>query len=144
RSLDQALRQRAIEVAQLSASAPALLTTPGALDASAGTQQIGVEVVDRRGRIVARSLGLGGGVLPGRRVWARAFPTGAARYGAAELGGDDLRVYVAPLADAGGAAAGGAVAVAASTRDLDATLADVHVVVLLAALAAAIAAAAAL
>ena len=34
RSLDRSLRQRAVEVAQLSASAPALLTTPGALDTS--------------------------------------------------------------------------------------------------------------
>jgi signal transduction histidine kinase len=70
--------------------------------------------------------------------------SGAGRYAGAELGGDDLRVYVAPLADAGGPAAGGAVAVAASTRDLNATLHDVHLVVLLAALVAAAAGAAAL
>src|SRR5205823_10072965 len=47
----------------------------------------------------------------------------------------------APLADAGGPAAGGAVAVAASTQELDTTLASVHLVVVLAALAAAAAAA---
>jgi two-component system, OmpR family, sensor kinase len=144
RSLDQALRRRAIEVAQLSASAPALLTTPGVLDASVGAQQIGVEVVDRHGRIVARSLGLGGRVLPVQPLWHDVISTGRSRYAGAELGGDDLRLYVAPLADAGGPAAGGAVAVAASTHDLESTLADVHLVVLIAALVAAAAAAAAL
>src|SRR5207248_1960266 len=56
RSLDRTLRQRAVEVAQLSASAPALLTSPGALDAPLGGQQLEVQVVDRRGRLVARSL----------------------------------------------------------------------------------------
>ena len=144
RSLDRSLRQRAVDVAQLSASAPALLTTPGALDTSIGAQQISVEVVDRHGRIVARSLALGGRVLPVQPLWQKVIASGSGRYAAAELGGDDLRVYVAPLADAGGPAAGGAVAVAASTHDLNATLADVHLVVLLAALAAAAAAAAAL
>ncbi len=144
RSLDQALRRRAVEVAQLSASAPALLTTPGVLDASAGAQQIDVEVVDRHGRIVARSLGLGGRVLPVQPLWRQVIATGRSRYAGAELGGDDLRLYVAPLADAGGPAAGGAVAVAASKHDLASTLADVHLVVVIAALAAAAAAAAAL
>jgi signal transduction histidine kinase len=144
RSLDRSLRQRAVEVAQLSASAPALLTTPGALDTSIGAQQINVEVVDHRGRIVARSLALGGRVLPVQPLWRSVIAGGAGRYAGAELGGDDLRVYVAPLADAGGPAAGGAVAVAASTRDLTATLHDVHLVVLLAALVAAAAGATAL
>ena len=63
-SLDRALRQRAVEVAQLSAAAPALLTSPGALDAPLGGQQLDVEVVDRRDRIVARSLALAGRVVP--------------------------------------------------------------------------------
>ena len=136
RSLDRSLRQRAVEVAQLSASAPALLTAPGALDASLGGQQINVEVVDRRGRIVARSLALGGKVLPvetraarrdrDRRRPVRRVPSSAT---------SDLRVYVAPLAEAGGPAAGGAVAVAASTHDVDSTLASVRLLVLLAALA---------
>ena len=35
-SLDRSLRQRAVAVAQLSATAPALLVSPGALDAPAG------------------------------------------------------------------------------------------------------------
>jgi two-component system, OmpR family, sensor kinase len=137
RSLDRSLRARAVEVAQLSASAPALLTTPGSLDTAIGGEQVSVEVLDRRGRIVARSLGLGGRVLPVQPLSRAVIADGRNRYGRTELGGDSLRAYVAPLADAGGPAAGGAVVVAASTRDLDETLADVHVVVLLAALAAA-------
>jgi hypothetical protein len=64
RSLDRTLRQRAVEVAQLSASAPALLRSPGALDAPLGGQQLDVEAVDPHGRIVARSLALGG------RAWS--------------------------------------------------------------------------
>jgi signal transduction histidine kinase len=144
RSLDRSLRDRAVEVSQLSGSAPALITVPGALDASLGGQQISVEVVDRRGRIVARSLARGGRVLPVQRLLRETIAGGVGRYANAELGTDDLRVYVAPLADAGGPAAGGAVAVAASTHELDSTLSDVHLVVLAAALVAAAAAAAAL
>src|SRR5207237_3252614 len=64
RSLDRTLRARAVEVAQLSASAPALLTRPGALDSPLVGTQVLAQVVDRRGRIVARSLDLGGRVLP--------------------------------------------------------------------------------
>jgi len=144
RSLDRSLHARAVEVAQLSASAPALLTTPGSLDTAIGGEQVSVEVLDRRGRIVARSLGLGGRVLPVQPLWRAVIADGTGRYAATDLGGDDLRVYVAPLADAGGPAAGGAVVVAAPLRDLNETLADVHLVVLLAALAAAVAGAVAI
>ena len=144
RSLDRSLRRRAVEVAQLSASAPALLAAPGTLDASLGGQQINVEVVDRRGRIVARSLALGGKVLPVGSALHAATVTGTGRYVGAELGSEELRVYVAPLAEEGGPAAGGAVAVAASTDDVDSTLATVRLLVLVAALIAAAAGAAAL
>ena len=144
RSLDRSLRQRAVEVAQLSAAAPALLTTPGALDAPLGGQQISVEVVDRRGRIVARSLALGGRSLPVQPVLRDAVASGVGRYVNAHLGADDLRVYVVPLADAGGPAAGGAAAVAASTHDLAETIASVHLFVFVAALVAAAAGALAL
>src|SRR5581483_3128291 len=58
-SLDRSLRERAVAVAQLSATAPALLVSPGALDAPAGGTQVLTQVLDRRGRIVARSLALG-------------------------------------------------------------------------------------
>ena len=136
RSLDRSLRARAVEVAQLSASAPALLTAPGSLDTALGGEQASVEVVDRRGRLVARSLALGGRVLPVAGALHSAISSGTGRYVDAQLGTDPVRVFVAPLAEAGGPAAGGAVAVAASTRDLADTLSSVHLIVILAALVA--------
>jgi two-component system OmpR family sensor kinase len=141
RSLDRSLRQRAVEVGQLSATAPALLVSPGSLDAPLGGGQTMTQIVDRRGRIVARSLALGGRVLPVETVARQVIASGRARYVGARLASDHLRVYVAPLADYGGRAAGGAVAVAASTHDLQETLASVHVFVLVAVLAAGLAAA---
>ena len=137
RSLDATLRQRAVEVAQLSASAPALLTAAGALDSPLGGTHVTVEVVDRRGRIVARSLSLGGRVLPQGALVRAAVAQGRPGYADARLGDDRLRVYAAPLADFGGAAAGGAVVVAASTHDLRGTLASLHAFLLVSALAAA-------
>jgi two-component system OmpR family sensor kinase len=126
-SLDRTLRQRAVEVAQLAASAPALLTTPGALDSPVGGEQLSVEVVDRHGRIVARSLSLGGRVLPVQPVIGAAIRNGRSGWGDASLGGDRLRVYAFPLADVSGAAAGGAGVVAASTGDIDNALHSVEV-----------------
>jgi signal transduction histidine kinase len=137
RSLERTLRERAVEVSQIAASAPAVLTTPGALDSPLGGTQLSVEVVDRQGRIVARSLSLRGKVLPAGRLLARAISGGRSRYASFESGGDDMRAYTAPLADVGGPAAGGAVVVAASKHDLDATLASLHLIVFVAGLAAA-------
>jgi signal transduction histidine kinase len=96
---------------------------------------LSVEVVDRRGRIVARSLALGGRVLPVGKEIRSVVASGRGRYANAELGSDQLRLYVAPLAETGGSASGGAVAVAASTRDLSSTLGSVHLFVVIAALA---------
>ena len=141
RSLDRSLRARAVEVAQLSATAPALLTSPGALDAPLGGEQLSVEVLDRRGRIVVRSLALGGRVLPVGAFERRVVAGGVGRYLNVRLGSDHLRVFLAPLAETGGAAGGGVVAVAASTDDVSDTLRRVHLFVLAAALAAAAAAA---
>ena len=135
RTLDRELRQRAVEVAQLSASAPALLTQPGALDSPLGGPETNVEVLDRRGRLVARSLALGGRILPARAAAARAIATGAPTYSTQDFGDDRVRVYAAPLANFGGAAAGGAVVVAASLRTTDRTLGDLHFFVVIAALA---------
>jgi two-component system, OmpR family, sensor kinase len=136
-SLDATLRRRAVAVAQLAASAPAVLTTPGALDSPVGGTQLSVEVVDRRGRLVARSLSLGGRVLPVERLLDRAIRRGRSGYTDVASGGEELRAYTAPLADVGGAAAGGAVVVAASTRDLNETLESLHLFVVGAGLAAA-------
>ena len=136
-SFDQTLRARAVEVAQLSAAAPALLTSPGALDAPLGGKQLEVQVVDRRGRTVARSLALSGRVLPVTALVRRVVARGVPVYANVELGSDDLRAYVAPLAQTGGSASGGAVAVAGSTGDISATLASVHLFVLVGAVVAA-------
>jgi signal transduction histidine kinase len=137
RALDRTLRQRAIDVAQLSASAPALLTRPGALDSPLGGTQLMVEVVDKQGRIVARSLALGGRVLPVKPLATRAIARGAVGYSTVTLAGDRLRVYVAPLADFGGAAAGGAVLVAASEHEMTRSLGSLHVFIVLAGVGAA-------
>jgi two-component system OmpR family sensor kinase len=135
-SLDRTLRSRAVAVAQLSASAPALLTTPGSLDSPVGGTQAMVEVVDRRGRIVARSLSLGGRVLPSSLA-RQTIAGDSGSYRTIEFGGDRLRVYAAPLAEAGGPAAGGAALIAASTADISDTLDALHAATLVAALAAA-------
>jgi signal transduction histidine kinase len=95
-----------------------------------------VEVVDRHGRIVARSLSLGGRVLPSSL--ARETIAGeSGSYRTISFDGQELRVYAAPLADVSGPAAGGAALVAASTSDIADTLAALHVATVLAALAAA-------
>jgi two-component system, OmpR family, sensor kinase len=137
RALDRSLRQRAVEISQLSASAPALLTRPGALDTTLGGTQLRVEVLDRHNRLVARSLVLGGRVLPARQLAAQAIATGRGAYATSSVGGERLRLYAAPLADFGGPAAGGAVVVAASEQDMHRTLGDLHLFLVLAGLAAA-------
>jgi two-component system OmpR family sensor kinase len=138
RDLDHTLRARAVEVAQLSVSAPALLTTPGSLDSAVGGAQSMVEVLDRHDRIVARSLSLGGRVLP-RQLAAAAIATGTGRFRSAAFDGSQVRVYAAPLADAAGPAAGGAVVVAASTDDVDDTIGATRALTAFAAIGAAIA-----
>ncbi|HEY0417123.1 MAG TPA: HAMP domain-containing sensor histidine kinase [Gaiellaceae bacterium] len=135
-ALDHSLRARGVEVAQLAASAPALLTTPGSLDSPVGSTQAMVEVVDRRGRIVARSLSLGGRALD-VSLAARAL-RGRAGYADGEVGETDLRVYAAPLATTGGPAGGGAVVVAASTADVEDTIRAVRALTLLGAVGAAL------
>ena len=136
RALDRSLRQRAIEISQLSASAPALLTRPGALDTTLGGTQLRVEVLDRRNRLVARSLSLGGRVLPVRQLAAKAIKSGSSSYATSSFGGERLRLYAAPLPDFGGPAAGGAVVVAASERDMGRTLGNLHLFLVLTGLAA--------
>jgi len=141
--LDRTLRTRAVEVAQLAASAPSLLTTPGALDSPVGATQAMVEVVDARGRIVARSLSLGGRVLP-QAVAREAIRGGRARFTSVEFGDQRLRVYAAPLATVSGPASGGGVIVGASTSGLMDTIRALHALTLLAALGAAAVGAAAI
>ena len=136
-SLDSSLRRRAVAVAQLSASAPALLTAPGALESPLGGTDASVEVLDRRGRLVARSLGLGGRLLPAAALAKRVIATGTPAFGYATQAGDGIRLYVAPLAELRGPASGGAVVVAATTGDLEDTLRALRAGVVLSALGAA-------
>jgi two-component system OmpR family sensor kinase len=136
--LDRSLRGRAVEVARLASSTPTLLTEPGALEGRLTGGALFVQVVDRRGRIVARSGALGGRLLPGGAPLRAALGARRATYGDDRLGTDAIRVYAAPLGQlGGGSAAGGAVLVAGTTSDIDDTLGRARRLVLLCALAAA-------
>lgn len=137
RGLDHSLRTRAAETAQLASSAPALLTTPGALDSPVGATQAMVEVVDKQGRIVARSLSLGGRVLP-RELASTAIAKGQGGYRTVFFDDRSLRVYVAPLGTFAGPAGGGAVIVAAATADVAETISTLHALTFAAALTAAL------
>ncbi len=137
--LDRSLRGRAVEVARLASSTPALLTAPGALEGRLTGGALFVQVVDRRARIVARSGALGGRLLPqGGALRAALSQRRSTGYEDAALGAEPIRLYAAPLGELGGGAArGGAVLVAATTSDIDETLARARRLVLLCALAAA-------
>jgi signal transduction histidine kinase len=119
-SLDDSLRQRATDVARLSASAPALLTDPGALEAPVSGRQLSVEVLDRDGAIIARSLSLGAKLLP-RGALAEAAAEGETGFADERLGDEPIRLFAAPIAEVGGPASGGVVLVASSTTDIEDT-----------------------
>ncbi len=132
--LDDTLRRRAADVARLNATAPSQITSAGALEPGL------VQVVDRSGRIVARSSALGGRVLP---VDAAVQGDRQPRFTDDRLGSDQVRVYTAPLGELGqGAAAGGVVVVASDLAGIEHTLARTRSLVALCALVAAALAAA--
>jgi len=136
--LDSDLRRRAADVATLSVSAPALLTSPGALDSSSNGAALDVEVLDRTGAILSRSLALGARTLPADTLAADVIRSGHARYHTGSLDDQPIRIYAAPLPTVGGGrATGGAVIVASSTAQIDQTLHRLRALTLLAALAAA-------
>ena len=116
-SLDDSLRQRATDVARLAVSAPALLRSPGTLESPLSGHQLSVEVLDSEGAIVARSLSLGAKLLP-RTAASKAARGGATAFADADLDGESIRVFAAPIADAGGPASGGVVLVAGSNADI--------------------------
>jgi signal transduction histidine kinase len=116
-SLDSALRQRAEQVAQLAVSAPAVLNTPGALESPVSGRQIAVEVIDARGRILARSLTLGARLLPQNRLARAAIASGATGFENIDLDDRLFRMFAAPIA-LSGPAGGGAVLVASDTTDI--------------------------
>lgn len=119
-SLDDSLRQRATDVAKLAVSAPALLRAPGGLESPVSGRQLDVEVLDREGAIVARSLSLGASLLP-RGDAVAAAEAGRTAYEDDDLGGEPIRLFAAPIAEVGGPAAGGVVLVASSTVDIEDT-----------------------
>ena len=119
-SLDNALRQRAVQVAQLAVSAPALLSSPGALESPVSGHQIVVEVLDSRGRILARSLTLGASVLPEDSLAHAALASGATGFEDIELQNAVFRMFAAPV-PLTGPASGGAVLVASDTTDITQT-----------------------
>jgi two-component system sensor histidine kinase MprB len=139
-TLDAGLRRRAIDVAQLAVTAPALLTNPGALESPVSGRQIAVEVVDARGRIIARSLTLGARILPLDPLVRAAIARGRTGYENRDIGGRTFRVFAAPIARAGGEASGGAVLVASDVTDIHSTLDHLRLVLIIAGLAVALAA----
>jgi len=139
-SLDSALRQRAQEVAELAISAPAVLNNPGALETPVSGRSIAVEVLDAHGRILARSLTLGAGLLPEDRLARAAIASGATGFENVSLGGRPFRVFAAPIA-LSGPAGGGAVLVASDTSDISHTTAHLGVLVVIAGAGAALLAA---
>ncbi len=130
--LDATLRDRAAQVAQLAATAPALLTSPTVLGSSVESRQIDVEVVDRHGTRMA------GATLPVGPLAGRVIASGRAGYAAGTLAGHPIRIYVAPLAALGGPASGGAVIVASTTDEIDSTLRESRTLIVASALAAAL------
>jgi two-component system, OmpR family, sensor kinase len=121
-SLDSALRRRALSVAQLAVTAPGVLNAPGAFESTDSGRQVVVEVLDSRGRILGRSPTLGARLLPAQRLEQHAIGAGRAGFESTTLDGHPLRVFAAPIAQAGGPAAGGAVLVASDTSDIHHTL----------------------
>ncbi len=117
-------------MAQLAVSAPAVLNAPGALESPVSGRQIAVEVIDARGRILARSLTLGAGLLPEDRLARAARVSGATGFENIDLDGRPFRLYAAPIA-LSGPAGGGAVLVASDTTDISHTTAHLGVLVVL-------------
>ena len=91
-------------------------------------------MVDGQGRLLHRSLALGGRVLPADDLVARAIATGRPQLASRSAGGLDLRVSVTPLAAVGGGS--GAVVVAADVSDVNENLGDIRRVTPIAALSA--------
>ena len=91
---------------------------PGALEGPAAGRQIVVQVLDARGRLVARSLALGAQLLPQDALERAARRRGQAGLETVVVGGRELRMFAAPIADAGTPASGGVVLVASDTSDI--------------------------
>jgi signal transduction histidine kinase len=118
-----------------------VLTDPGGLESPVSGRQIAVEVIDRRRRILARSLTLGADLLPQDALFRRALLAGQTGYENVHVGSRRFRLFAAPIADAGGPAAGGVVLVASDYSDISDTINHLGVVLAVAGAAAAMLAA---
>jgi len=137
-SLDQTLHDRAVEIMRLSVSTPALLTAPGALASPTGGTEVDVEVFDRHGNVIASSPALAGQRLPGQALVEQALTAGTGGYATGTFAGAPIRMFAAPVADVGGAAAGGAVLAGSSLGAVTDTLGHVRAVIAISAIAAAL------
>ncbi len=137
-SLDSALRQRALQVSELAVSTPAVLNEPGALEGTVSGRQIVVEVLGADGRLLSRSLALGASLLPEDRLARAAIGAGRTGFEDVSIEGREFRMYAAPIAQAGGIAAGGAVLVASDTTDISQTVDHLEFVLALAGVGAAL------
>jgi two-component system, OmpR family, sensor kinase len=137
-SLDDTLRRRAADVAQLNASTPAELTQPGALEGRLSGGSLYVQVLDKAGRLVVRSSALGGRVLPETPAVKAALERREPTFGDASLGSEPVRLYAAPLGSLSrGPGSGGAVIVAGSTADIERTVDRARTIIALCAVVAA-------
>ena len=87
-------------------------------------------MIDARGRILARSLTLGAGLLPEDRLARAARVSGATGFENISLGGQPYRLFAAPIA-LSGPAGGGAVLVASDTSDISQTTSHIGLLVVL-------------
>jgi signal transduction histidine kinase len=134
--LDDTLRRRAADVARLNATAPGQLTEVAALEGGG----LLVQVVDRRGRIVARSSALGGRVLP---IDQDVLRDRQPRLEDARLGTEPVRLFTAPLGELGaGEASGGAVVVGSELAAVERTVDRARLLIAICALVAGLIAAA--
>ncbi len=138
-SLDSSLRQRAVEVARLAVSAPAVLTAPGSAriaDLRAAAERRGARPQSRRSSPARSPLAPSccrAGPRSRRLCGAEAAmptPSSTANRSAS---------YAAPIAAVGGPAGGGVVLVAASTEDIEDTLHQLGLLLILCAAAAVLA-----
>ena len=119
-SLDRSLKRGATDVVRLTISAPGVLASPGALDAPTPGRTLLVEVLDRHGRVLGRSLSLGARLLPVDAGVEQVQKSGRAHFDYVVLSGQRLRRYTAPVADVGGRS-GGVVMAAAEVSDITTT-----------------------
>ena len=94
--LDATLRDRASQVAQLAATAPALLTSPGVARCAVEARQLDVEVVDRHGR--TRAPAARRARAADRTARRRAIRSGRSAATRRHARRHHIRIYVAPLA----------------------------------------------